>query len=103
MLFMILHHKNANVKQISEYLGVTKSAITQLLDPMVSKGFIERQTDQNDRRIVRFSLTEQGKKTLKHVHLLKSAGIRSALDTLSDEELEQLAKLHQKAAQNLSK
>jgi DNA-binding MarR family transcriptional regulator len=103
MLFMILHHKNANVKQISEYLGVTKSAITQLLDPMVSKGFIERQTDSHDRRIARFTLTDLGKKTLKQVHQLKSAGIRSALDTLSDEDLGQLARLHQKAAQNLSK
>jgi DNA-binding MarR family transcriptional regulator len=103
MLFMILHHKNANVKQISEHLGVTKSAITQLLDPIVTKGFIERQTDPHDRRIVRFNLTDKGKAALKQVHQLKSAGTRSALDTLSDDELEQLARLHQKAAQNLNK
>jgi DNA-binding MarR family transcriptional regulator len=103
VLFMIHHHSGANAKQISDYLGVTKSAITQLLDPLVVNDFIERQNDQQDRRIVRFNLTAKGKKALKEIHKLKYSGIRSALDNLSDHELEQLAKLHKKAAQNLTK
>jgi DNA-binding MarR family transcriptional regulator len=103
MLFMILHRKDANVKQISEHLGVTKSAITQLLEPLVNKGFIDRQTDPNDRRIVRFKLTDKGKKTIKEIHKQKFSGLRSALDSLSDNELEQLAALHRKAVQNISK
>jgi DNA-binding MarR family transcriptional regulator len=100
MLFMIHHHREANVKKISEHLGVTKSAITQLLDPLVTNGFIERQNDVSDRRIVRFSLTGKGKKVLKEINKLKFSGLRSALDNLSDKELEQLAKLHQKASLN---
>jgi MarR family 2-MHQ and catechol resistance regulon transcriptional repressor len=103
MLFMILHRENANVKQIAEHLGVTKSAITQLLDPLVTKGFIERQTDASDRRIVRFNLTDKGKKAIKEIHKQKFAGLRSALDSLSDSEIQQLTALHRKAAQNITK
>jgi DNA-binding MarR family transcriptional regulator len=103
MLFMILHHNDTSVKEISEYLGVTKSAITQLLDPLVNKGFIERQNDPEDRRIVRLNLTAKGKKTIKEIHKLKSAGIRSALNNLSDKEIELLAGLHRKASQNFNK
>jgi DNA-binding MarR family transcriptional regulator len=103
MLYMLHHHSDANVKKISEHLGVTKSAITQLLDPLVTNGFIERQIDPNDRRIVRFNLTDKGKKALNEINKLKFSGLRSALDNLSDNELEQLAKLHAKATQNINK
>jgi DNA-binding MarR family transcriptional regulator len=103
MLFMVLHHSDANVKQISEYLGVTKSAITQLLDPLVANEFIERQNDPIDRRIVRLKITDKGKKAVKEIIKLKFSGLRAALDNLSDTELEQLAKLHRKAAKNISK
>jgi DNA-binding MarR family transcriptional regulator len=103
MLFMVLHHSDANVKQISEYLGVTKSAITQLLDPLVANEFIERQNDPIDRRIVRLKITDKGKKAVKEIIKLKFSGLRAALDNLSDAELEQLAKLHRKAAKNISK
>jgi DNA-binding MarR family transcriptional regulator len=99
MLFMIHHHSDANVKKISEHLGVTKSAITQLLDPLVTNGFLDRQNDVTDRRIVRFNLTGKGKKVLKEITKLKFSGLRTALDNLSDKELEQLAKLHIKALQ----
>jgi len=102
MLFLILHRRNANVKQIAEHLGVTKSAITQLLDPLVSKGFVIRQNDPSDRRIVRFNLTPEGRDMLKEVHKYKFASMRSALNTLSDEELEQLSKLCKKAMANLN-
>jgi DNA-binding MarR family transcriptional regulator len=100
MLFMIHHHSDANVKQIAENLGVTKSAITQLLDPLVTNGFLLRQNDSSDRRIVRFSLTDKGKKALKEINKLKFSGLRAALENLSDEDLQQLTKLHHKAAQN---
>jgi len=103
MLFMIHHHSDANVKKISEHLGVTKSAITQLLDPLVSNGFILRQTDTSDRRIVRFSLTDKGKKALKEINKLKFSGLRAALDNLSDSDLEKLANLHRKAAAKITK
>jgi DNA-binding MarR family transcriptional regulator len=92
MLFMIHHHSDANVKKISEHLGVTKSAL-------VTNGFLDRQNDVTDRRIVRFNLTGKGKKVLKEITKLKFSGLRTALDNLSDKELEQLAKLHIKALQ----
>jgi DNA-binding MarR family transcriptional regulator len=102
VLFMIRHHDCANVKQLSEHLGVTKSAITQLVDPLVIKGFIERQADKEDRRIVRFTITEKGMQILKQISSLKFTNMRTALNTLSDEELQQLARLHKKAIENLN-
>lgn len=96
MLFLLFHHHETSVKKISEYLGVTKSAVTQLLDPLVEKRLVSRKNDPQDRRIVRLSLTPKGLQLLKKLNKLKYAGIRSALDSLSMQELQAMAQLHQK-------
>jgi DNA-binding MarR family transcriptional regulator len=96
MLFMLFHHQQGSVKQISEYLGITKSAVTQLLDPLVDKQLVTRENDPKDRRVVRLSLTPKGFSLLKKLNRLKFAGIRSALDNLNSAELSQMAALHQK-------
>jgi DNA-binding MarR family transcriptional regulator len=41
-------------------LGVTKQAVSQVIDLLVSRGYLEREPDPDDRRRVRLSLTERG-------------------------------------------
>lgn len=98
MLYLLAYHKGASVKEAADYLNITKSAVTQLLDPLVTKGLVNRQNDSKDRRIVRLNLTSDGKTTLKKLARHKFAGLRSALESLNDTDLEQLQKLHQKMA-----
>jgi DNA-binding MarR family transcriptional regulator len=100
MLYLLFYHDQASVKETADYLGVTKSAVTQLADPLVAKGFVTRQNDSKDRRIVRLSLTTEGARELKSLAKHKFDGVRAATDKLSDKDLEQLHKLFQKMAQN---
>ncbi|HET9722118.1 MAG TPA: MarR family transcriptional regulator [Candidatus Saccharimonadales bacterium] len=100
MLYLLAYHSDVSVKQISEYLGVTKSAVTQLLEPLVEKKFVSRRTDQDDRRIARLSLTPKGHEILKLMAKYKFVGLRAALESLNTKELEQLHKLHKKMAIN---
>lgn len=53
---------------VSEYLGQTKGTVSQSLQLLEKKGLIARQTDKNDRRITRLSLTAAGKKTVERLH-----------------------------------
>lgn len=48
------------VSEISSDLGVTNAAASQMLDRLVSQGFIVRQEDPADRRVKRVALTERG-------------------------------------------
>jgi DNA-binding MarR family transcriptional regulator len=41
-------------------LGVTKQAVSQLLDTLVNRGYLERSTDPDDRRRIALELTERG-------------------------------------------
>jgi DNA-binding MarR family transcriptional regulator len=41
-------------------LGVTKQAVSQVIDLLVNRGYLEREPDPDDRRRVRLSLTDRG-------------------------------------------
>ena len=98
MLFMLSHYKQLQVKQIADYLGITKSAASQLLEPLSQRGLVARQIDPKDRRIAHFKLSPAGVKLLKRINKFKFAGFRSRLENLSDDELKQLAGLSRKMA-----
>ena len=48
MLFMLSYHRKLQVKQIAEYLGISKSAASQVVTPLTAKGLVERQVDAGD-------------------------------------------------------
>ena len=96
MLFMLSHYKKLQVKQIADYLGISKSAASQLLEPLTHKRLVSRQTDAGDRRIAHFSLSPEGIKLFRRIHKFKFAGLRSRLETLNAQELGQLADLSRK-------
>ena len=53
--------KSVRVRDISEELGITPGGISQQVDTLVKMGLLERKTDEKDRRVVRISLTRDGK------------------------------------------
>lgn len=60
--------------EIQEELQITKSAVSQMLDSLSNKGYIERALDPNDRRRMCVSITPRGKQMLtvmsQHANLL---------------------------------
>lgn len=101
MLYLLYYHSGASVKETADYLGITKSAVTQLLDPLADKDLVKRADDPRDRRIVRLSLSAKGSGMLKQLAKSKFAGLRTALENLDDKELDQLQKLYKKMAAGL--
>lgn len=49
-----------SMNELSEAMGITCSTMTRIVDPLVNKKLVQRKTDDEDRRIVRVSLTGQG-------------------------------------------
>ena len=103
MLYMLSYHKQLQIKQIALSLGTSKSAASQLIEPLVAKGLVSRQTDRKDRRAANLKLTTVGNNTLKKVNKLKYDNLRSRLQVLSPKELEQMAALYRKLAVRANK
>lgn len=51
----------ASASDVIDGLGVTKQAASQLLDTLVLRGYLTRETDAGDRRRMRVELTERGR------------------------------------------
>lgn len=52
---------NRTMSETAATLGVTTGTLTVAIDRLVRKGYVERQRDLADRRVVRIALTKKGK------------------------------------------
>jgi DNA-binding MarR family transcriptional regulator len=103
LLVLLAHHPTSTVNQISSYLGIGKSAVSQLADSLAAKNLVSRTNDPNDRRIVRLSLTADGQRELADYKQHAFDGITHSLNKLSDSEINQLVKLHEKVIKNIKR
>lgn len=96
VLTIIEHSKKTNIKDISEALEMSSSAVTQFVDGLVQSGYVTRQEDPKDRRSVQLKLSPKGKKHIaatKEKRITEMAGL---FDALTDSELEEYVRLQKK-------
>jgi len=60
-LHHILHHEHTTSTDISTIFGIGKSAVTAQINKLHDKGLINRERDQDDRRIVYLHVTDRGR------------------------------------------
>jgi DNA-binding MarR family transcriptional regulator len=103
MLYMLYYHKHPNMKKLAEQMDISKSAITQIMEPLIEKGLVSRTSDPKDRRVAILDLTKKGHQTIKKLNHERTEGLRAAMKQLNDKELKQLYELHQKITAGLTK
>ena len=75
-----------SVSEISRRLGIAKPNITPLVDRLYECGYVDRQHDENDRRVVNIVLMEAGKEKLAAIRATISRQIQMQVDGLSVSE-----------------
>ena len=69
--FMILDavakEKELHMADLHKILSVEKSTTTRLVNPLIKKGLMRRDTAAHDSRAVKFTLTKEGRETHKKV------------------------------------
>jgi DNA-binding MarR family transcriptional regulator len=84
------------VSEISDSLQVSTSHITALTDQLFTKGYIERTRSNEDRRVVKISITDKGCSVVGILEKRKSEYFLEKFNTLTDEELNDLILLFKK-------
>ena len=84
-------HKNPYItlKEISEYLGLSKSTVSGIVDRLVEKGVVIREIPENNRRTVRLFLSPDFIKN----NILKELTNKYINETLKDASEEDLDKI----------
>jgi DNA-binding MarR family transcriptional regulator len=79
--------------EIGERLITQDPDITRLLDRMQKAGWIERERDSGDRRIVKARLTRQGKKVIDELDEPLNALERQRVRSVGEQRLRELVQL----------
>jgi DNA-binding MarR family transcriptional regulator len=89
--FHILRHIRSGSGSISELAAekhISRSAISQAVELLVSKGLVTRRENAADRRYVQLELTPDGSAMLDAVHQENRAWMSECLSALSPQELD---------------
>jgi DNA-binding MarR family transcriptional regulator len=82
-----------NVTALSAKLCVSKSAISQTLNHLEEKGYIERRTTKSDRRKAYVALTDEGRQRIKTKFAQIRGFINEAFARMGEEDAEEWFRL----------
>jgi DNA-binding MarR family transcriptional regulator len=67
VMAMLYDNGPMNVSEISRRLGIAKPNITPLIDRLIREQYVERQRDENDRRMVNITICPSGVSKLEKI------------------------------------
>lgn len=86
VLGSLKRHGKLSMSDIGKCLAMPKPHVTVIVDKLIEEGYVERQSDPKDRRIVNILLTEKGLADFESIKLAISENLKIKLSALSDEE-----------------
>lgn len=102
-LHILKDQPNIAIGDLAKFLRLSKSSATQLIERLVKAGFVERVSDQEDRRIIRLVITENGEKefvALKKDFMEKMQRIFSKIPA---KDIRELIRIHTNLIETLKK
>jgi len=88
--------EGVTISTLGELLEISKPAVSQMINVLEDKGYVERMTTKNDRRIVYVRLTENGKQRLAKELQSLLKGMTQIFDKMGEEDTEDLLRLLEK-------
>jgi len=99
-LTIVHEQKSPSMKDIADELGISSPATTAVIDKLIENNEVTRLEDKDDRRIIRISLTTQGKKSFDKNRSVFYDAINGKASVLSTKEQTELARILQKLQDN---
>ena len=85
-LFILDEKGELTIKQVAGLLERSASASSRLLDLLASRGMITRREDEQDHRVKRVAITEQGRALIETLQLLRADVQIEIMEYLSPDE-----------------
>ncbi|MGC8819532.1 MAG: MarR family winged helix-turn-helix transcriptional regulator [Fervidobacterium sp.] len=101
MLFIINRKPGINQREIADTLNIEPGTVAVMLKRMEKNGFIYREADEKDRRILHVYLTQKAQNVLQHVREIVDNLEKNILSAITDEEIENLGNILNKIEKRL--
>lgn len=82
------------VSQMAEAMCYTAGAITTLADKLLLAGYVERERDDEDRRVVYLRITDAGREMLGSIREQRKTNIDTFFGDLPDEDIQHLIRIY---------
>ena len=92
LLVMLERHGDMSMSRLAELLDVSMSNATGLVDRLEERGLIERSRVPDDRRVVLVRVSEEGRRIMEEVDVLRSEFLQKVLGRLDARQLERVAR-----------
>lgn len=104
-LYVVRIYENPGMiqEELSDMIKVDKTTISHALKKLENNGFIEKKSDEKNRKIKRLYITKKGEEVYKTIINENNYSNDIALQGLSEEEGEILSKLLTKVRKNVEK
>ena len=103
VLNAINDHDSVSQLQIANLVFKDAASITRIIELLIKKGLIERKEHPQDKRRFSLLLTAEGKKILKSISKIAQSYRATALEGISEKDLQVMGKSLQKITDNCNK
>jgi len=87
-LMILSEHKERTVGELSIEMKVSAPTVTGIVDRLQRSGFVKRQRDTKDRRVVHIIVTAKGKKASRHLQkaFMQRWGVIASILSVKDQQ-----------------
>ncbi|HXK38003.1 MAG TPA: MarR family winged helix-turn-helix transcriptional regulator [Candidatus Paceibacterota bacterium] len=93
VLQFVSENENPTMKDIAAALNITPPSVTSIVEPLCDNGFLKREVDENDRRIVRVVVAPKTFKAFSSLKDAKLVILKNLFSKLNNEDKESLSKI----------
>jgi DNA-binding MarR family transcriptional regulator len=79
-----------SMSEIGKQLSIPKPHVTVIIDKLIDEGYVTRENDPADRRIIKIRLTQKGLKDFEEIKQAISESLKEKISSLPAEELQLL-------------
>lgn len=100
ILYALFHRQRMTMAEIAHSIGRDKSTVTTLIDKLVKLGFVRKERDTEDTRVVYVTLTERGSELKPVFEEISEKVLGTFYAGVTNEEKEKLALILDKIYNN---
>lgn len=101
VLHSVYHNEGIGIKELSQMLGISSSAVTQLVDSLVKRGHLIREVNLEDRRALKIRVSKKTRNSISFGKAHAFSKVYSLFDVLTDEELQVYCDMSKKVADRI--
>ncbi len=90
-------------KDLVKFHGISKGLVCRSVESLVSRGYLETDVDQKDRRVIHLKIKEDAKKIVKQLEAAREEFFGKLFDGVSKEEMAVIQQVMDKMVRNIEK